>query len=95
MQLGGRLETRVRQLMLQYEKLQRELADANDTIRQERERIQILEDEKQELQDRYMHLKMAKLIDMADDGDMRQVKQRINKMIHSVDRCISILKIES
>lgn len=93
LELAKRLETRTRQLMLQHNKLRGELEEARTQILEQKEYIQALEDENKELQDKYLHLKMAKLIDMADDGDMRQVRQRINRMLKSVDHCISIMKV--
>jgi hypothetical protein len=54
----------------------------------------ILEEEKHELEEKYARLKMARLIDMADDDDLKSTRKRINKMIASVDRCLATLKVQ-
>lgn len=91
MQLISRLETRSRQLILQYEKLQARLAQTEKKLEEEKEYSKALEEENHELQENYKRLKMARLIDMADSDDLKQTRKRINKMIASVDLCIAKL----
>lgn len=91
--LATRLETRTRQMLLHYSKLQQKLSDAESKMTELKEYISALEDENQELKDKYEHLKMAKYIDMADD-DMNSTRKRINSMLRSVEKCISIVKAE-
>ena len=54
----------------------------------------LLEEEKQELEDKYARLKMVRLIDMADDDELKSTRKRINKMIASVDKCLATLKAQ-
>lgn len=90
----SRLETRTRQLMLQYSELKSVLADAEQKLAEERDRCARLKEEKAVLEEQYARLKMARLIDMADDDDLRTCRKRINKMIASVDKCLATLKVQ-
>lgn len=85
MTLVSRLETRTRQLMLQYDKLQQQLAETEQKLSEQKRLCLVLEEEKQSLEEKYARLKMARLIDMADDDDLKSTRKRINRMIASVD----------
>lgn len=37
---------------------------------------------------------MARVIDMLDDDELRTARQRINKMIASVDKCLATMKAQ-
>ena len=63
-----RLETRTRQLLMQYSKSQEEKKDLLSRLKERDEEILSLKQKNEELQEQYTHLKMAKYIDMADDG---------------------------
>ena len=92
MQLVSKLETRSRQLILQYEKLEKKLVETEQRLIEEKEHAKALETENKELQENYARLKMAKLIDMADDSDLKLTRKRINRMIATVDKCLATLK---
>lgn len=92
--LVSRLETRTRQLILQYDKIKEQLAETERMLSEQKLQCMILEEEKHELEEKYARLKMARLIDMADDDDLKSTRKRINKMIASVDRCLATLKIQ-
>lgn len=94
MTLVSRLETRTRQLMLQYDKLQQQLAETEQKLSEQKRLCLILEEEKQSLEEKYARLKMARLIDMADDDDLKSTRKRINRMIASVDKCLATLKVQ-
>lgn len=94
MTLVSRLETRTRQLMLQYDKLQQQLAEAEQKLSEQKRLCLVLEEEKQSLEEKYARLKMARLIDMADDDDLKSTRKRINRMIASVDKCLATLKVQ-
>ncbi len=93
MDLVLRIETRTRQLLLQYKQLQEEQAKLRSLLEQREDQILELQIENEELKKKYTHLKMAKYIDMADD-DKRQSRSRINKMVRDVEKCIAMLKVE-
>ena len=88
-----RLETRTRQLLMQYSKLQEEKRELLSCVKERDAEILSLKHKNEELQQQYTHLKMAKYIDMADD-DVKDLRGRIRKMVRDVDRCISMLKVE-
>ena len=92
--LVSRLETRTRQLMLQYDKLQQLLAKTEQQLSEQKRLCLALEEEKQSLEEKYARLKMARLIDMADDDDLKSTRKRINRMIASVDKCLATLKVQ-
>ena len=94
MTLVSRLETRTRQLMLQYDKLQQQLAETEQQLSEQKRLCLVLEEEKQSLEEKYARLKMARLIDMADDDDLKSTRKRINRMIASVDKCLATLKVQ-
>lgn len=94
MTLVSRLETRTRQLMLQYDKLQQQLAETEQKLSEQKRLCLVLEEEKQSLEEKYSRLKMARLIDMADDDDLKSTRKRINRMIASVDKCLATLKVQ-
>ena len=88
-----RLETRTRQLLMQYTKSQEEKKDLMLRLKERDDEILSLKQKNEELQRQYTHLKMAKYIDMADD-DVKDLRGRIKKMVRDVDRRISMLKVE-
>ncbi len=92
--LISNLETRTRQLMLQYDKLQQKQETTERKLVELQQYVQALEDENHELEEKYATLKMARLVDMADDDDLKTTRKRINKMIASVDKCLATLKAQ-
>ena len=88
-----RLETRTRQLLIQYSKSQEEKMNLQSRLKERDAEILSLKQKNEELQQQYTHLKMAKYIDLADD-DVKDLRGRIRKMVRDVDRCISMLKVE-
>ena len=87
-----RLETRVRQLILQHEKLMGEQDKLLEQIQKKDEEILDLQMQNEELKQQYSRLKMAKYIDMADN-DVKDTRSRIRAMVRDIDRCISMLKV--
>jgi hypothetical protein len=80
--------------MLQYDKLQQQLAETEQKLSEQKRLCLVLEEEKQSLEEKYARLKMARLIDMADDDDLKSTRKRINRMIASVDKCLATLKVQ-
>jgi septal ring factor EnvC (AmiA/AmiB activator) len=87
-----RLETRVRQLIMQQAQLQEEQASLRKLLDEKNEEIQKLQIQNEELKQQYSRLKMAKYIDMADN-DVKDMRGRIRTMVRDIDRCISMLKV--
>lgn len=94
MTLVSRLETRTRQLMLQYDKLRQQLEETEQKLSEQKRLCLNLEEENRSLEEKYARLKMARLIDMADDDDLKSTRKRINRMIASVDKCLATLKVQ-
>ena len=87
-----RLETRVRQLIMQQAQLQEELGKLRHQLDKKDEEILNLQIQNEELSQQYGRLKMAKYIDMADN-DVKDMRGRIRTMVRDIDRCISMLKV--
>lgn len=87
-----RLETRVRQLIMQQEELAGEQEKLLGRLAEKDAEIQGLRKENEELRQQYSRLKAAKYIDMAA-GDVKDVRGRIRTMVRDIDRCISMLKV--
>ena len=87
-----RLETRVRQLIMQQEKLHEEQSNLRKQLSEKDDQILKLQIQNEELKNQYSRLKMAKYIDMADN-DVKDMRGRIRTMVRDIDRCISMLKV--
>ena len=87
-----RLETRVRQLIMQQDQLQEERAALRKQLGEKDDEILKLQIQNEELKQQYSRLKMAKYIDMADN-DVKDMRGRIRTMVRDIDRCISMLKV--
>ncbi len=87
-----RLETRVRQLIMQQAQLQEELGKLRHQLDKKDEEILNMQIQNEELSQQYSRLKMAKYIDMADN-DVKDMRGRIRTMVRDIDRCISMLKV--
>ena len=90
--LISRLETRVRQLILQQSQLQEEQESLRKQLNEKNDEIRKLQVQNEELNQQYSRLKMAKYIDMADN-DVKDMRGRIRTMVRDIDRCISMLKV--
>ena len=88
-----RLETRVRQLIMQQEKQHGEQDVLLRKLKEKEEEILKLQIQNEELKQQYNRLKMAKYIDMADN-DVKDMRGRIRAMVRDIDRCISMLKVK-
>ena len=80
--------------MLQYDKLQQQLEETEQKLSEQKRLCLNLEEENRSLEEKYARLKMARLIDMADDDDLKSTRKRINRMIASVDKCLATLKVQ-
>lgn len=87
-----RLETRVRQLIMQQEKQHGEQEMLLGKLKEKDEEILKLQIQNEELKQQYSRLKMAKYIDMADN-DVKDMRGRIRTMVRDIDKCISMLKV--
>lgn len=86
-----RLETRVRQLILQYAKLREEKGTLEQKLAEAMQREEALKAENAHLQNLYDNLKMARILEL-NDTDERNAKGRLAKLVREVDNCIAMLK---
>lgn len=92
-ELITRLETRVRQLVMQQKEQQGELDKLRRQLEEKDDEILRLQIQNEELRQQYSRLKMAKYIDMADN-DVKDMRGRLRTMVRDIDRCISMLKVK-
>jgi uncharacterized coiled-coil DUF342 family protein len=82
--------SKVRQLILQLQKLKQEKANLEDTIQNLKEENEQKSQALQALQAEYNSLMTGKILTIADN-DIEISKRRINNMIRTIDKCITIL----
>lgn len=85
-------ETRVRQLILQYQELQHENAALHANVHELQDEAERLRSENAKLRNDYSRLKLAKMLNISDD-DARDAKVRVNRLIREIDKCIALLNI--
>lgn len=84
-------QARVRQMILQFNKLKQEndeLYNMVDKNERDIEELRRLFDDKEK---DYDSLKMAKILAVAD-GDLDNTRARLSKLIRDVNKCIAVLK---
>lgn len=85
-------ETRVRQLILSYQKL----AQDNQRLQQELVEKQHALDEalaqNQQLNMDYNNLKLARMMTVSSE-DLQSAKNRLSRLIREVDKCIALLNV--
>ncbi|EJX00876.1 hypothetical protein EVA_11019 [gut metagenome] len=85
-------ETRVRQLILEYKDLETENQKLHAIVKEQEEALKGCHKEIERLQTEYSNLKTAKIIDISS-GELEEAKNRVNKLIKEVDKCISLLNV--
>ena len=85
-------ESRVRQLMMEYQALNAENDRLNDTLKSKDQTIQQLKEKNEQLASDYESLKMAKMIQISD-SEMEDAQKRITKLVREIDRCISLIDV--
>lgn len=86
-------DAKVRRLLSLYKVTQRENADLYTELERRDEEIERLRSELRQSQSDYAHLKMAKMIEISD-GELKDAKQRITKLVRDVNKCIGLLSTE-
>lgn len=86
-----KLETRVRQLILQDKGLREQIVDLQRQIAERDQQAKKLEDEREAIAQQYANLKVARMIELSD-SDTRNARQRLNHLVREVDKCIALLK---
>jgi len=83
-------QTRVRQMILQFQKLKKENEDLYAELEQYDLRVKQLEKEIARKNHDYEALKMARMIEISG-GDIESAKNRIAHLIRDVNKCIAVL----
>lgn len=86
------LETRVRQLILRYKKLEDENRQLTAAVEESRKAVEDVQAENDRLRRNYDNLKLAKMMDISDD-DLKNAKSRLAKLVRDIDKCIALLNV--
>ena len=86
-------ETRVRQMILQFQELKKENGRLQDLLSEQAHEIDELKAKVAQAENDYMSLKTAKMMEITD-GDLESAKARLARMIRDVNKCIAILSDE-
>ena len=86
-------ETRVRQLILQFQQLKQENMQLQQQMQEQSQTIEELKARATQADNDYNSLKMARMLEITD-GNLDEAKERLARMIRQVNRCIAILSDE-
>lgn len=82
--------TRMRQMILLYKKTVKENAELYAMVEEQEKAIAELKGQLAQAQRDYDSLKMAKMLEVTD-GDLETAKNRVQKIIRDVNKCITLL----
>lgn len=83
-------QTRVRSLILQFQELKRENEELYAMVEKNENEVLSLKEQIAEKNREFDAFKAAKMLQVAD-GDLQSAKDRLNKLIRDVNKCISVL----
>ena len=86
-------ETRVRQMILQFQQLKKENQQLQQQIGEQATEIEELKAKVTQADNDYNSLKMARMLEITD-GNLDEAKERLSRMIRQVNKCIAILSDE-
>ena len=86
-------QTRVRQMILQFQELKKENGRLQTLIGEQATEIEELKARVTQADNDYNSLKMARMLEITD-GNLDEAKERLSRMIRQVNRCIAILSDE-
>ena len=86
-------QTRVRQMILQYQELKKENGRLQALVGEQATEIEELKARITQADNDYNSLKMARMLEITD-GNLEEAKERLAKMIRQVNKCIAILSDE-
>ena len=86
-------ETRVRQLILQFQQLKDENKQLQQQMQEQSQTIEELKARVAQADNDYNSLKMARMLEITD-GNLDEAKERLARMIRQVNRCIALLSDE-
>ena len=80
----------VRQLLLKYKEMRQELHVMKERVSAQERDVKSMETLANASMHDYDMLKTAKMLEVSN-GDLEATRQRINKLVRDVDRCITLL----
>ena len=83
-------QTRVRQMILQFQELKKENMQLQQQIGEQATEIEELKARVTQADNDYNSLKMARMLEITD-GNLDEAKERLSRMIRQVNKCITIL----
>ena len=86
-------QTRVRQMILQFQELKKENMQLQQQIGEQATEIEELKARVTQADNDYNSLKMARMLEITD-GNLDEAKERLSRMIRQVNKCIAILSDE-
>ena len=86
-------ETRVRQMILQFQELKKENGRLQTLIGEQATEIEELKARVTQADNDYNALKMARMLEITD-GNLVDAKEHLARMIRQVNKCIAILSDE-
>lgn len=86
------LETRVRQLILQYGELEKENQELRQMLEQAKTDLAREQENAEKLRKDYANLKLARMMELGDD-DVKDAKSRLSQLVREVDKCIALLNV--
>ena len=86
-------QTRVRQMILQYQELKNENGRLQALVGEQATEIEELKARVTQADNDYNSLKMARMLEITD-GSLDEAKERLSRMIRQVNKCIAILSDE-
>ena len=86
-------QTRVRQMILQFQELKKENMQLQQQIGEQATEIEELKAKVTQADNDYNSLKMARMLEITD-GNLDEAKERLSRMIRQVNKCIAILSDE-
>lgn len=86
-------ETRVRQMILQFQQMKQEKLQLQQKINEQSQAIEDLKARVTQADNDYNALKMARMLEITD-GNLVDAKEHLARMIRQVNKCIAILSDE-
>ena len=84
------LKEKIRLVFGEFEQLEKRNEELQQVIVSLNNTVEVLEKEKGELTTRYENLKLARVLENGY-GDNRLARQKINKMLREIDKCVALL----
>ena len=85
-------ETRVRQLILSYNELEKENDKLRALVEKKDQALTVATAEKEKLRNDYANLKLAKMIEI-NSKELGNAKSRVAKLIREIDKCIALINL--